>query len=123
MNLGYAQCCGAGPILIGSGSCGRLRITIINTNLNLKKYSFDKVNKFYFILSVPIVSFNLCKNCYNLTKIIRIVEKNTATASCTCTLSWCILKGSGFDKKKSGSGSITLVMPLEFQLVEIVEIS
>ena len=38
------QCCRAGLILTGSGSCGQLRLRgkkIVYTNLN-KKYSFEK---------------------------------------------------------------------------------
>ena len=58
------QCCGAGPILTGYGYRLRLRTTkFFDTSLS-KKYSFENKNKFFFQCTVPIFTFNLCKNCY-----------------------------------------------------------
>ena len=88
------QCCGEGPNLSGSGSCGRLRLSNFNIKYSLK----NKVKYFYFfkcVRNLPIISTTLCKSCYNLTKIIRIV----APLPPQNPRSQCILTSSGSSKQ------------------------
>ena len=55
------QFCGAGPILTGSGSCGRLR-KILSTQILIKNTVFKKYLKYFTFLKVygTYFSFNLC---------------------------------------------------------------
>ena len=74
----------------------RLRLRLSNFNI---KYSLkNKVKYFYFfkcVRNLPIISTTLCKSCYNLTKIIRIV----APLPPQNPRSQCILTSSGSSKQ------------------------
>ena len=73
----YWQCCGAGPTLTGSGSRSGDRLPAPGRKKMLHKFkeknSVMKNKRRYgncLKEYLPICSFNLCNNYYNLTKII-----------------------------------------------------
>ena len=66
------QCCGAGQILTGSGSFGRLRFRL-RENIFLWKNVFLKKEDNINFYKWTYYYFTFCNTCYNLTKILRSV--------------------------------------------------